>query len=154
MNGINGHHEPNHEPHSHRAKSTSYFYDCTDNDGSNGAPAAVNGDINAIPPPQAHNQSEHMSNVTIPLNNVPAFTPSKRLRIVTIGAGYAGMTLAQKIQHKYAQEMDKYIHHTIFEAKDSVGGTWIANTYPGVMCDVPSAIYVLNHLSTLFSSNG
>lgn len=121
-------------------KPTSYFYEHTV---TNGAPASINGESNGIPPADAYNNVEHVENVTIPLNNVPAFTPQRKLRIVTIGAGYAGMTLAQKIQHKYAKEMEKYaVEHVIFESKTSPGGTWIANTYPGVMCDVPSAIYV------------
>ena len=98
--------------------------------------------INDIPPAGAYANPEHMENITIPLNDVHAFTPTKKLRVVTIGAGYAGMTLAQKLQHKYAGEMEKMVDHTIFESKESVGGTWIANTYPGVMCDVPAMIYV------------
>ena len=95
-----------------------------------------------IPPAAAYTNPEHMKNITVPLNDVPAFTPRKKLRIVTIGAGYAGMTLAQKLQHKYAEEMKNIVDHTIFESKDCVGGTWVANTYPGVMCDVPAMIYV------------
>ena len=109
---------------------------------ANSAPPLVNGECNTIPPADAHNDAEYMEKITIPLNNVPAFTPKRRLRVVTIGAGYAGMTLAQKIQHKYAEQMDMCVEHTIYESKDCVGGTWVSNSYPGVMCDVPSAIYV------------
>jgi len=100
------------------------------------------GDHIKMPPAELHVKYDYMKDITIPLNDVPAFTPRKKLRIVTIGAGYAGMILAEKLQYKYAKEMDEILEHTIFEAKDCVGGTWVANTYPGVMCDVPSAIYV------------
>jgi hypothetical protein len=93
-------------------------------------------------PAEAHEDSEYVKRITIPLNEANAFTPGKKLRMVTIGAGYSGMTLAQKFQHKYAEEMDQIVEHVIYEARDSVGGTWGVNTYPGVMCDVPSAIYV------------
>lgn len=99
-------------------------------------------DTNGIPPAEAYTHPRHVESITIPLNNVPAFTPTKKLRVVTIGGGFAGMTLAQKLQHKYAEEMGQIVDHTIYESKDQVGGTWIANTYPGVMCDVPAMIYV------------
>lgn len=85
-----------------------------------------------IPPAEAHGHAEHMRNITVPLRDVNAYTPQKKLRIVTIGAGYAGMTMAQKLQHKYRDEMDTILEHTIYEAKSKAGGTWIANTYPGV----------------------
>lgn len=105
----------------------------------------TNGKIhnNGIPSATAHAAStEYMKSITIPMNKEPAFTPQKKLRVVTIGAGYAGMIFAHKILHKYKEEMNQLIEHTIFESKDRVGGTWVANVYPGVLCDVPSAIYV------------
>ena len=30
---------------------------------------------------------------------------------------------------------------TIYEKADEVGGTWRDNTYPGLVCDIPSRIY-------------
>ncbi|KXS95126.1 hypothetical protein AC578_2889 [Pseudocercospora eumusae] len=81
------------------------------------------------------------SKITIPLNDTPAWTPTRKLRVAIIGAGYSGMVMAQKLQHKYADEMSKLLDFVIYEARDSVGGTWRANTYPGVRCDVPSMIY-------------
>lgn len=85
---------------------------------------------------------EYMDQITIPLNDVAAFTPRKKLRVVTIGAGFSGLILAHKIQHEHVKEMSEIIDHVIYEAMDQIGGTWVANTYPGVQCDVPSAIYV------------
>ena len=96
---------------------------------------------NGIPPAELHSNPDYIKKITIPLNDTIAFKPRKKLRVVTIGAGYSGMTLAQKLQHKYAEEMDKIVDHVIYEGRDDSGGTWDANTYPGVMCDVPSAIY-------------
>jgi hypothetical protein len=102
------------------------------------AAAATDG----IPPASAHiNDTKQMEEVTIPLNDTPAYTPQKKLRVVTIGAGYSGLTLAYKLQHKYP-ELKEILEHTIFEARNDIGGTWLANTYPGVLCDVPSHIYV------------
>ncbi|KAF2771638.1 FAD/NAD(P)-binding domain-containing protein [Teratosphaeria nubilosa] len=51
------------------------------------------------------------------------------------------MMMAQKLQHKYAEEMGSLLDFVVYEARTTVGGTWDANTYPGVRCDVPSAIY-------------
>jgi hypothetical protein len=106
----------------------------------------ANGDhaagTDGIPPASAHvNDTKQMEEVTIPLNNTTAYTPRKKLRVVTIGAGYSGLTLAYKLQHQYP-EMKEIMEHTIYEARDDIGGTWLANTYPGVLCDVPSHIYV------------
>jgi cation diffusion facilitator CzcD-associated flavoprotein CzcO len=82
------------------------------------------------------------ASIKIPMHDVPAFTPRKKLRVVTIGAGYSGMIFAHKLQYKYEKEAAAIIDHTIYESKSDAGGTWIANSYPGVQCDVPSHIYV------------
>ncbi|KAK5120511.1 hypothetical protein LTR85_006166 [Meristemomyces frigidus] len=98
-------------------------------------------DATGIPPPEAHVHSDYIRNITVPLNDAPAWTPTRKLRVVIIGAGYSGMMMAQKLQHKYSSEMDTLLDFVIYEARSTVGGTWEANTYPGVRCDVPSAIY-------------
>jgi hypothetical protein len=95
-----------------------------------------------IPPAELHENPDYIKKITIPLNDTTAWKPRRKLRVVTIGAGYSGMIFAQKLQHKYPKEMDEVLEHVIYEASDDVGGTWSANTYPGVMCDVPSTIYV------------
>lgn len=102
-----------------------------------------------IPPAELHENPEYIKKITIPLNDTTAWTPRRRLRVVTIGAGYSGMIFAQKLQHKYKQEMDSILEHIIYEARDDVGGTWDANTYPGIMCDVPSTIYVSQYSSCI-----
>ena len=76
---------------------------------------------------------------TIPMSTDYAYTPRK-LRVVTIGAGFSGLLMAHKIQHRFP-ELQRYVEHTIFEARNDVGGTWLINTYPGVQCDVPAHIY-------------
>lgn len=81
------------------------------------------------------------TNTTPKLKNQPAYTPTRKLRVVTMGAGYSGLTLAHKFQHQQPDLQD-ILEHTIYEARADIGGTWIANTYPGVVCDVPSHIYV------------
>lgn len=81
------------------------------------------------------------TDASIPLKDESAYTPTKKLRVVTIGAGYSGLTLAHKLQHQHP-EMQDLVDHTIYEARHGIGGTWLVNTYPGVVCDVPSHIYV------------
>jgi hypothetical protein len=113
----------------------------TDQEMEEDASVQANG-TDDIPPAELHDNSEYIKNITIPLNDTTAWKPGRKLRVVTIGAGYSGMIFAQKLQHKYPQEMGEILEHVIYEARHDVGGTWDANTYPGIMCDVPSAIYV------------
>lgn len=63
-------------------------------------------------------------------NDVNAFTPQKKLRIITIGAGFSGLLFAHKLQHQYP-EMQEFVENTIFEVRHDIGGTWLANNYPG-----------------------
>ena len=40
-----------------------------------------------------------------------------------------------------AHKLDDVLDHTIYEANENIGGTWLVNTYPGVACDVPAHVY-------------
>jgi len=54
--------------------------------------------------------------------------------VIIIGAGLGGLCAAIKLQeagHSFQ----------VVEKMDRVGGTWAQNTYPGVACDVPVALY-------------
>ena len=84
----------------------------------------------------------------IPLYQKPFGTPTRRLRIVTIGAAVAGMGFAYKLQHEHKLTEEgvdgresPLVEHTIYEANEDIGGTWLVNTYPGVACDVPAHVY-------------
>lgn len=84
----------------------------------------------------------------IPLYQKPLGTPTRRLRVVTIGAAVAGMGFAYKVQHEHKLTTeghegseDPLVEHTIYEANNDIGGTWLVNTYPGVACDVPAHLY-------------
>lgn len=81
-----------------------------------------------------------LSEICIPLVDEAAYK-KRKLKVVTIGAGFSGLIFAHKIQHDQP-DLQNFIDHTIFEANDEIGGTWKNNTYPGVQCDVPSHIYV------------
>lgn len=65
---------------------------------------------------------------------------SRKIKVFTIGAGFSGLLMAHKFQHRFP-EMDDIVDHTIFEVHHEVGGTWLVNNYPGVQCDVPAHIY-------------
>lgn len=87
-----------------------------------------------------HDTNGTANDYRIPLNKEFAYTPRK-LRVITIGAGFSGLLMAHKFQHRFP-EMQEYLEHTIYEGHSQLGGTWLVNTYPGVQCDVPSHIYV------------
>jgi len=65
----------------------------------------------------------------------PPGTPPDRVRHLIVGAGFAGLGMAIKLDE--AGERD----FVVIEKGGDVGGTWRDNTYPGAACDVPSQLY-------------
>ncbi len=55
---------------------------------------------------------------------------------VVIGAGFSGMYMLKTLRDKLGLKVK------VFEAGDTVGGTWYWNRYPGARCDSDSYIYV------------
>lgn len=89
------------------------------------APSAVNepNGINSahVNGGQTPNGTGHNEDVRIPLNDQYAFTPRK-LKVITIGAGFSGLLMAHKFQHRFP-EMQEYVEHTILERHSDIGGT-------------------------------
>jgi cation diffusion facilitator CzcD-associated flavoprotein CzcO len=56
-------------------------------------------------------------------------------RLVIVGAGFAGLGLAVRLQQAGVEDF------TILDRASEIGGTWRDNTYPGCACDVPSHLY-------------
>jgi cation diffusion facilitator CzcD-associated flavoprotein CzcO len=56
-------------------------------------------------------------------------------RVAIIGAGQSGIGMAARLKDA---GIDSF---RIYEMRDGIGGTWHANTYPGLFCDVPSRNY-------------
>ena len=86
------------------------------------------------------NGGTRSQDTSIPLWNRPAYSAPKKLRVITIGAGFSSLIFAHKLRYEHS-EMEDIVTNTIFEARAEVGGTWLVNCYPGVQCDVPSHIY-------------
>ncbi|KAF2136375.1 uncharacterized protein K452DRAFT_259191, partial [Aplosporella prunicola CBS 121167] len=74
----------------------------------------------------------------VPLLEQPMHT-RRPLKVICVGAGYSGLTLAHKIKHEY--KLADMVDLTIYEKNTDVGGTWFENRYPGVGCDIPSHAY-------------
>jgi hypothetical protein len=65
----------------------------------------------------------------------PLYT-KRRLRIICVGAGAAGLQLAYK-----AERLLENIELQIYEKNSDIGGTWLENRYPG--CVRISAVTIL-----------
>ncbi|KAJ3969799.1 FAD/NAD-P-binding domain-containing protein [Lentinula raphanica] len=61
------------------------------------------------------------------------------IKVIAIGAGISGISLAHDIQ-----EYGEQIQLTIYEMGTDVGGTWFWNQYPGCRCDIPSVNYQMS----------
>jgi cation diffusion facilitator CzcD-associated flavoprotein CzcO len=66
--------------------------------------------------------------------SVPDTLP-ERIRILVIGAGFAGLGAAIKLEDA------GHADFLVVDKGSTVGGTWRDNTYPGAACDVPSQLY-------------
>jgi len=59
---------------------------------------------------------------------------SDRFDVIVVGAGFAGMYLLHRLR-------GMGLTARVYEAGDSVGGTWYWNRYPGARCDAESLAY-------------
>jgi cation diffusion facilitator CzcD-associated flavoprotein CzcO len=64
-----------------------------------------------------------------PLLKQPAFTPTRKMRIVCIGAGFGSLMIAHKVQHDL--KLEDEIDLCIYDRNADIGGTWFENMYPG-----------------------
>ncbi|KAI4591610.1 hypothetical protein KJ359_012765 [Pestalotiopsis sp. 9143b] len=63
----------------------------------------------------------------------------RRLRIIHVGAGAAGLCFMYKVK---TQLTDYEI--VTYEKNSDIGGTWLENRYPGCACDIPAHIYTFS----------
>lgn len=111
---------------------------------SSTAQARLENLLNTIQPPTSR-YGRPLPGCWVPIQEQPLRHPRK-LRMVTIGGGISAMNLAFVIQHE--KKMDEMVEQCIYEANDTLGGTWFVNRYPGVACDVPAHIYTCKHAKT------
>jgi len=60
---------------------------------------------------------------------------SEQFDVVVIGAGFSGMYMLKSLRDKLGLKV------RVYEAGETVGGTWYWNRYPGARCDSDSYIY-------------
>ncbi|KAK2016149.1 FAD/NAD(P)-binding domain-containing protein [Colletotrichum eremochloae] len=63
---------------------------------------------------------------------------TRRMRILSIGAGVTGIMNAY-----YIQKQMRNVEHVIYDKNEDLEGVWFENRYPGCACDVPSHAYTL-----------
>jgi cation diffusion facilitator CzcD-associated flavoprotein CzcO len=62
-------------------------------------------------------------------------TPTPDFDAVVIGAGFSGIHMLKSLRDKLG------LNARVYEAGDTVGGTWYWNRYPGARCDSDAYIY-------------
>ncbi|KAI1746718.1 hypothetical protein F4782DRAFT_523614 [Xylaria castorea] len=111
---------------------------------------AINSTTNGV-----HDSETRPSN-WVPIDTAKFALAPRKLRIVCVGAGISGLTLAHYI--KYKKDFVDYVDLTLYDKNHEVGGTWVEHTYPGLRCDAPSHVYVFpfepNHTWSEFYSSG
>lgn len=55
--------------------------------------------------------------------------------VIVVGAGISGLAAAITLKREGTEDF------VVIDKNDDPGGTWLRNQYPGVACDVPSALY-------------
>lgn len=65
--------------------------------------------------------------------------PCSYTQFACIGTGFSGIGLGAQLKRWY-----NITDVQFFERQSGLGGTWLANRYPGCACDVPSALYSLS----------
>lgn len=64
-----------------------------------------------------------------------AVSTPREVDVAIVGAGFAGIGMATMLARRGRESF------VLLERADAVGGTWHANTYPGIACDIPAHLY-------------
>ncbi|WP_051178909.1 flavin-containing monooxygenase [Nocardia concava] len=76
------------------------------------------------------------------LHSVPDFVPTTPdVEVAIIGAGFGGLGAAVELRKAGIESF------VILDKNTDIGGTWHANTYPGVAVDIPSVYYSFSYLA-------
>ena len=60
---------------------------------------------------------------------------AQRLDAIVIGAGFSGLYMLKLLRDKFG------LNVRVYEAAETVGGTWYWNRYPGARCDSEAYVY-------------
>src|SRR5262249_3263473 len=60
---------------------------------------------------------------------------AQRFDAIVIGAGFSGMYMLKLLREKFG------LNVRVYEAAETVGGTWYWNRYPGARCDSEAYVY-------------
>lgn len=93
----------------------------------------------ALKPIEATELYRHRYPVAYELSKLPFGTP-RRLKIVAVGAGVSGLSLAHAVETGVLPNVEL----KILEKNTGIGGTWFENRYPGCACDIPSHNYLVS----------
>jgi acetylornithine/succinyldiaminopimelate/putrescine aminotransferase len=88
--------------------------------GNNGS-SIVNSIKNAYSSAVSFEHAEYRE-TSIPVSERVLWKSEQKVKVISIGCGFSGLTMAHKFQHKY--NMDDRIEHVIYEKNSDVGGTW------------------------------
>ncbi|KAJ7361384.1 hypothetical protein DFH08DRAFT_843982 [Mycena albidolilacea] len=85
---------------------------------------------------------------TTPIFGESAIDAPRPIKVVVVGAGFSGIIAGIRFLQRVPN-----VQLTIYEALGGIGGTWFANKYPGLACDIPAHCYQLTfHEKTDWSS--
>jgi hypothetical protein len=73
------------------------------------------------------------------------FDAPRRLKIIAVGAGISGLSLAHAVESGQLPNVEL----RILEKNAGLGGTWFENRYPGCACDIPSHNYMVSSFDFL-----
>ncbi|CAD6567401.1 MAG: hypothetical protein CYPHOPRED_001652 [Cyphobasidiales sp. Tagirdzhanova-0007] len=59
--------------------------------------------------------------------------------VIIIGGGFSGLAMAVQLRRRLGMQ-----DFLLIERSSSLGGVWANNRYPGVACDIPTALYSLS----------
>ena len=82
-----------------------------------------NDEANGQLPDPPMRYGEPLASHHVPLYKKPLRTPTRKLRVVCIGAGISAMNLAYKIYHEWKNALGAYTELVLYEANESLGGT-------------------------------
>ncbi|KAI0077436.1 FAD/NAD-binding domain-containing protein [Panus rudis PR-1116 ss-1] len=60
------------------------------------------------------------------------------MKVIIIGTGFSGITAGIRFRQRVPN-----LDMVIYEKNEGIGGTWFANRYPGLACDIPAHCYQL-----------